>query len=95
MTFNPNNCPTAQDHPLVEFCGNCGYQPTGEEDEEFWFDCKHLRIYKDIPTDVVIARCSVCGGYECPITIGDLAFMLQNDHPKEDHEDPSKPHVSA
>lgn len=24
--FDPADCPTAQDHILVEFCGNCGYK---------------------------------------------------------------------
>lgn len=24
--FDPTGCPTAADHALVEFCGNCGYR---------------------------------------------------------------------
>lgn len=26
VRFDYHKCPTAADHPLVEFCGNCGYK---------------------------------------------------------------------
>lgn len=95
MSFNPADCPTAQDHALVEFCGNCGYSPGEHEGEEFMFQVKHLAVYKDRATDVVLSYCDICGGYECPITIGDLLHIVENDHPKEKHEDPSKTPASS
>lgn len=27
--FDPQDCPTANDHIIVEFCGNCGYSSKG------------------------------------------------------------------
>lgn len=27
--FDASNCPTAADHAVVEFCGNCGYSNRG------------------------------------------------------------------
>lgn len=95
MAFNPNNCPTASEHSLVEFCGNCGFAPGEFEGEEVWFICNHLVIAKDKATDVIVAHCTICGGIECPITIGDLRDMMETDHPKESHEIPAQTPVGS
>jgi hypothetical protein len=90
MSFNPANCPTVNDHAVVEFCGNCGYSPGDHEGEEVWFIVKHITVVRDKATDVIVARCGICEGFETPYTIGDLVQMVENQHPKEDHEDPAK-----